>query len=56
MKTFTEWLELKEISSNLLMRAADLASQRGDKNKGEKQKAKFLQGARDAAVRARGLW
>ena len=54
MRTFHEWLELKEISSNLLNRAADAAEARGDM-KGDRLKSKFLQGSEDAAERARGL-
>ena len=54
MKTFTEWLELKEISSNLLARAADAAADRGDM-KGDRLQSKFLQGADQAADRAKGL-
>jgi hypothetical protein len=54
MKTFYEWLELKEISSNLLARAADAAAERGDM-KGDRLQSKFLQGADKAAERARGL-
>jgi hypothetical protein len=54
MKTFNEWLELREISSNLLNRAADAAAARGDM-KGDRLQSKFLQGSEDAAERARGL-
>lgn len=52
MKTFAEWLELKEISSNLLVRAADAAAERGDM-KGYRLQSKFLQGADKSAERAR---
>lgn len=51
MKKFTEWLYLKEISSNLLARAADAAGARGDM-KGDRLQSKFLQGADKAAERA----
>ena len=51
MKTFQEWLQLKEISSNLLARAADAAGARGDM-KGDRLQSKFLQGADKAAERA----
>jgi hypothetical protein len=54
MKTFLEWLDLKEISSNLLARAADAASERGDM-KGDRLQPKFLQGADKAAARAGNL-
>lgn len=54
MKSFLEWLELKEISSNLLARAADTAAARGDM-KGDRMQSKFLQGADKAAERAKGL-
>lgn len=54
MKTFVEWLELREISSNLLNRAADAAAARGDM-KGDRLQSKFLQGSENAAERAKGL-
>lgn len=54
MKSFLEWLELKEISSNLLARAADAADARGDM-KGDRMRDKFLRGAEGAAERAKGL-
>jgi hypothetical protein len=54
VKTFIEWLQLKEISSNLLARAADAAGARGD-IKGDRLQSKFLQGADEAAERAKGL-
>lgn len=54
MKTFFEWLELKEISSNLLARAADAAAARGDM-KGDRLQSKFLQGADRAADRTKNL-
>lgn len=54
MKNFTEWLELKEISSNLLARAADAAAARGDM-KGDRLQPKFLQGAESSAERAKNL-
>lgn len=54
MKSFLEWVQLKEISSNLLARAADAAAARGDM-KGDRLQSKFLQGADKAAERAGSL-